>query len=164
MTEIEGRGGTTMVAWETVAEDFVPDGSLRDVFVSGTDLSDWQRVVQYLLGSGLALRLTLNDEPADLTADGVEELFAAQEEASVLLTIDIAGMQLNCHFFWPADIEFDLDPKEVTETNFAALLEFMRSVGSRLEKDVVLAPENMPHHPFLVYSAERAAFDFVPSG
>ena len=152
------------MTWEAVAEYFEPDGSLLDVAVFDTDLSDWRRLVQYLLASGLDLRLTVDDEPRELADEGVEGLLHASEESSVLLSLYIAGMQFNCHFLGSDEIEFDIDPKEVTETNFASLLEFMRSVASHLERDVVLGGENMAHYPFLVYSVERAAFDLVRGG
>ena len=160
-----------MVTWEIVAADFVPDGSLRDLYVLRTDVSDWQRFMDYLLASDLRLNLTVDDESSDLPMDKVDALFAAKERATVLLRIGIGEIRLYCHFFGTDDIELDLDPKEITEANLPTLLHFMRSVGRRLAKDFVVTGENMPHCPFLIPGygaqggkAEDVKHGFLPDG
>lgn len=63
--------------------------------------------------------------------------------------MDLGGLQLNCRYFNPGEIEFDLDPKQFNETRFNALQDFLASVGRRLKRDVLLTPENRSHDPIV---------------
>jgi len=76
--------------------------------------------------------------------ESVEQIFARREEIASLLSVDVGGTILCCHFFWQEDIEFDIDPREVDEQRKAeGLFDFMAQVGRLLGKDVILTPENM---------------------
>jgi len=62
-------------------------------------------------------------------------------------------VRVNCHFFGPGQIEFDIDPREITDpAAFTLLLNFMVDVGAAVEKEVRLTPENAPDHVLLRYN------------
>lgn len=52
---------------------------------------------------------------------------------------------MNCHFFAVEQIEFDLDPAEVSDpSRLEGLFAFMKGLASAVGKDVLLTPENVP--------------------
>jgi hypothetical protein len=62
-------------------------------------------------------------------------------------------VQVNCHFFGPGQIEFDIDPREIRDpAAFTLLLKFMADVGAAVEKEVRLTPENAPDCVLLRYN------------
>ena len=73
--------------------------------------------------------------PADLS-----EVFDSRDG---LLSVNLDGMVLNCHFFGADEIEFDLDPCEVASADKArALIGFMEILGTATRKPVILTHEN----------------------
>lgn len=71
-----------------------------------------------------------------------------------LLSLDISGVLLNCHFFTQTQIEFDLDPAEVRSADqLVKLFEFMQAVAGTLGKDVLMTPENEEQYP--IFGAAR---------
>src|SRR6478735_1221008 len=98
--------------WQQIAPDFEPDGSLRDIYVFGTDLSDWQRVLDVLRTWEPAPNLTIGGQPANMP-DNAEDIFAEARQQGALLSLKVSDAHVNCHFFGHDEIEFDLDPREV---------------------------------------------------
>lgn len=148
-----------MLDWTTLQLLFAWDGSWRDLYVLDTDIRDWQ---------GLIDRLRLRDTHLTFSLDGVQQplpsdlqaVFAAREQASPLLSIFLDHVQINCHFFDPSQIEFDIDPREITDAAaFRHLLNFMDVVGSILHKEVRLTPENAPDIVLLRYNPATAQIE-----
>jgi hypothetical protein len=82
-----------------------------------------------------------------------------------MLTFDVGGVHINCHFFGHEELEFDLDPREVKDArSLAEVLGFMRQVGVALELPVRLTPENTRERPFLEYSPGEDRFTHTPVG
>jgi hypothetical protein len=127
------------------------DGSWRDIYVLGTSVADWDAVLGLVRAGRLgSATYTLDTEPAS-GPESAAAAFAVREEASPMLSLDVEGLILNCHFFCDDVIEFDLNPAELSESNFAALMGWMRLIGSTLRRDVLLTEENAPQLPLLVY-------------
>lgn len=148
--------------WQRVAEDFEPDGSLRDIYVLETSLDAWQSVIDTLRQRWSSLTFTLNGEPATLP-QRVEAIFDARREQAALLSLMVGGAQLVCHFFVEDEIEFDIDPREITgPAQLEALIEFMALLGRITAKTVVLTHENSPEAVILRYSAESDEVTWVP--
>jgi hypothetical protein len=85
--------------------------------------------------------------------ESVAEAFSVRGTASPLLTIVVDVAHLHGHFFSPDEIEFDLDPREVTGLGQAkALADFMRLLGEITAKTVILTAENSQEHVLARYS------------
>ena len=134
--------------WSIYKTEFSPDGSLRDICVFGTDINDWAKAAGIIASQryGLEFRqkFTGRHFPEDL-----QGLFpSSANEEFTLLSVDISGVLLNCHFFTQEQIEFDLDPAEVKSAEqLAKLFEFMYAVAGAVGKDVLMTPENEEQHP-----------------
>lgn len=130
------------LTWEAVRTEFAFDGSWRDVYVLGADMTAWQQMLNWLRASGYNLSYFRNGQPATLPAQA-KDAFPLEGERDRLLSVRFCGVVANCHFFTPEEIEFDIDPREVVgQTELDGLFGFMSSLAETVGRDVILCPEN----------------------
>lgn len=136
--------------WSDCRGYFQWDGSLRDIYVLGANLADWQVLFEYVQEQGLPFTSPLGSRHASLP-DDVGELFGRGPESErTSLSIHLHGMILNTHFFVADEIELDLDPREVKGAReFAHLLGFLRDLARLVGKQVCLTPENLENLPYI---------------
>jgi hypothetical protein len=129
------------MTWSQAAEDFQPDGSLRDLYVRKVSVEDWESTYRWLIAT----------YPNVFTRDGIQidpppsVGFIWQDRAVAFnrLTLDVGGLGVNCYFFQSDDLELDLRPEEVvSEERFAALTALMEGLGRLVDKNVVLTYQN----------------------
>lgn len=126
--------------WERVKRDFEWDGAWRDIYVLETSKDDWQRVLDVLRQWTPIPVFKQNGTIAPFPEQAADAL---ADPDGGLLSIDVAGMLFNCHFFGADEIEFDLDPREVTGPERAeAVGRFMGVLGDATGKPVILTYEN----------------------
>jgi hypothetical protein len=141
-----------MLDWTTLQSLFTWDGSYRDLYIFATDIHDWQRLIDGLRTRDMQLTFSLDGVVQPLPPS-LQAVFAAREYASPFLSIVLDHIQINCHFFGAGQIEFDIDPREITDTvALSNLLTFMDAVGSILQKEVRLTPENLADVVLLRYN------------
>jgi hypothetical protein len=145
------------VAWEA----FKPDGSMLDLYVPSTSLDDWHRLISFV-------RRTYRTEyVVDLVPrkfpDDLESVFADHERASPLLKIFLNGVQINCQFYMPEDIELYFDPGEVTtEERALSVLRFLKEMGDVLDQTVLMTLESHPDKVVYRYEPRTEAPVYVP--
>ena len=139
------------MAWKDVASEFVWDGAWRDIYVVGTTIADWQRVLDLLSDrTPDALAFYVDGEKLS-SAPSAEVIFARRQETSTLLQVTAGDVHLNCHFFCEEEIEFDLDPRELRgEEDLQAVLTFMRSITEGAGKPAILTHENSQEAVILI--------------
>jgi hypothetical protein len=146
-----------MISWETCKNDFRPDGSLRDIYVSPASIKDWQMVFEYLrkqpnveyLVDGISLPLP----------ERVEQAFSARPSGSPMLRIKVGPMLIVFHFFHEQEIECDFVPNDITsQKDLDILLSFVRKIGFFTGREVVITPENCLDAPFITYSPKSDLF------
>jgi hypothetical protein len=146
-----------MILWQNITTEFVRDGSLRDIYVTPACLEDWRRFYLLLIsfpGNDFSINGVTTTAPA-----AVDEIFDLQLFSQALLCVRVETLVINIHFFTTEEIEADFDPAEVaSETEFAALLGFVRRVGDAVQKPILVTPENLPTHPFITYSPATGEF------
>ena len=152
-----------IVDWDRIAADLTMDeGALLDILILDTSLEDWQRVLDAVRDWTPAPALTLGGEPMDLP-ERVEEIFrrSQDQDESALLSLVVGGGAFNCHFFWEGEIEFDLDPKEVTEpAHLDALISFMSLLGDTTGKPVLLTVASSPDGVMFRYSPDTRKLEW----
>ena len=148
--------GSERLDWAKCKDAFFDDdGSLRDIYVFDTGIDDWNKMLQLLKRKLYVVTFFLDGEVSTLPAEA-ESIFALKSDYACLLSVDLSGLLLNCHFFCLDQIEFDIAPSEVTEeAKFEGLICFMNDLSNELRKMVVLTPENV---------AEVVLFRAVPGG
>ena len=83
------------------------------------------------------------------------------EERTIKVRFSALSPALNCSFYAEDEIEFDLDPRDVSsEDEFLRVMDFMRLIGKRLAKDVLLTEENA--HDFVLIQYRHEHDDIVP--
>lgn len=150
--------------WSVFESEFYRDGSLRDIYVLNTHLQDWATAVKFVAGR-YAFHLS-GAWQGTLFPPGIEPLFPTGPESQLTaLSFDVGGVRLNCHFFAVDEIEFDLDPAEVSDpSRLDGLLAFMKGLSNAVGKDVLLTPENM--RDFAIFRCRPGAeyIEHVPLG
>jgi hypothetical protein len=130
--------------WNDIKWIFETDGygSLRDMYVQEVSLSDWERLID-ILNSKYSAGID-KDYAIQYLADESGEMEARSA------TIELTGLSLNCHFFLPDQIEFDIDPKEVKSIEAYHYIEgFMEVISKVLDNQVTLTGESSPEYPLV---------------
>ncbi len=146
--------------WNECADAFHQDGSLRDIYVLGTTEQDWDKFLSFLATSPYKTEYTCDGESAVLL-DRAAVVFSDREHVHSL-SIQVDGVSILCHFFVPEEIEFDVDPREVTsQQHLDAILKFISNVGGVLQRDVILTEENGPEHVWFRYSSHNGEMQYI---
>ena len=143
----------TLRNWNIIEWIFEKDGALRDIYVQNSTISDWEKVVD-LLNSEYKLTFGVyEDNLTDKIDFGyVKTMFADEtgELETKSATIDLSGIVVKCFFFLENQIEFDINPTEIkTQSDFNKITDFMKSISSKLEKQITLCGENQPEFPLI---------------
>jgi len=132
------------LAWDAVCDEFVFDGSWRDIYLFRTEIADWQRMLDALREAGYSMAYFRDGQSTELPHDA-SQAFPLPEQCDRHLSVRFADVQANCHFFTVEEIEFDIDPREVKgQRQLDALFAFMRRLAEAVSKEAVLTPENSP--------------------
>lgn len=142
-----------MNSFADLASDFQPDGSLRDIYVLGTNDPAWRKFLSELKTS--AFRFEVRGFFGEMAALPNSYHEAVDDEGRrFLLKIKLPGATLNCHFFTIAEVELDLDPAEISQTTFNEVVGFMRWLSLVVTRDVILTHENQPDRIILRVSSK----------
>jgi hypothetical protein len=154
--------------WQDYQTEFDFDGSWRDIYVFDTSIHNWQTVIDFLRSSSYEISYTFNSDELELPSR-VEDIFESwnisRNISSVCLSVSVASVILNCHFFSQEQIEFDIDPREIkSELHAKAVFEFMRQVGQLLDKEVILTHENEEDNPIFKVVPKAEQIQYFPHG
>ena len=128
------------------------DGTLRDLYLYNVSLEDWDRMIE------LVKEFYYLKSDHDVIPDSIKDIISIVDKEGfnlqILLNEDVSA---NCHFFISENetspMEFDLDPRELQSiSGIKNVLQFMRHLGDRFERDVFLTEENCKDMVLLSYS------------
>lgn len=149
------------IAFDTVRTEFTDDGSWRDIYVLNTTSLDWYRALEAIQRSGLDTHFLIVGDVRALPSDG-RAAFPEPGFRDQFLEVRTGGVSLNCHFFGPEEIEFDLDPRQVqAQDALDAIVGFMALLAAACAKPVVLTPENLPTSPIIRVLPDSSA-EYIP--
>ena len=139
--------------WNNIEWIFEKDGALRDIYVQNSTITDWEEVVE-LLNSEYKLTFGVYEENLTdkIDFEFVKTMFADEtgELETKSATIDLNGIVVKCYFFLENQIELDINPTEIkTELEFNKITDFMKSISSKLKKQITLCGENQPEFPLI---------------
>lgn len=139
--------------WKDIEWIFEKDGALRDIYVQNATISDWEKVVD-LLNSEYKLTYGIyeNDLTDQIDFEYVKTIFVDEtgEMEIKSATIDLSGIVVKCYFVLENQIEFDINPTEIkTKSEFYKIIDFMKSISSKLEKQITLCSEGQPEFPLI---------------
>lgn len=138
---------------ELLNEIIKDDGSYRDIYIHQIDLGDWEKLLLLTTQSGWKVKFLKDNEEADLKHFSAEKIFQMKKDVCFLLSINLEGIIINCHFFDENEIELDFTPSQIhTLDQTHAIFEFIRILSKFFNKNVFLAPENFIESPYLSIS------------
>ena len=140
--------------WNDIKWIFEPDGSLVDIYIQEVSIGDWEKLID-LLNSNYSVRFGISGEernPNQIDKEYVIKYLIDEsgELESKSVSIDFDHIRMNCHFFLPDQIEFDIDPKEINSIeDYEKIENFIVVVSKTLENQVTLTGENSPQFPLV---------------
>ncbi|MFF3024832.1 hypothetical protein ACFVRR_19620 [Gottfriedia sp. NPDC057948] len=142
---------------EVLDKVFFVDGSLRDIYVLDVNLDDWQKLIDWLRLSDWAIQFYIDGQENTNKITNVSKIFDEKKKKSVLMSININGVLINCHFFVEDEIEFDINPKEIIGlSEVSSVFEFMSKLSNVLGKEIILTEENFLEHPLVTVKSDGA--------
>ena len=131
-----------MEQWNNLKSHFTQDGSLRDIIVAANDHSAWQLLIVGLKSAEFTYVFT-HGGAARALPDSIEEIWHLKQSEPTLLALKVGNILIHCHFFNSEEIEFDIDPKDITsKSDFDTLLRFLSWLNRTTRSDVLITHEN----------------------
>lgn len=144
--------------------EFEFDGSWRDIYVPDTDIQDWQKLIDFVHSGFYPYSCWIGGEEDNLQLRA-DAIFKAKSELTQFIQVQTGAVVLNCHFFTPDEIEFDLDPREIqSQVELNQVLQFMREIGRITNREVILTPENLKDFPIFKISSGSEDLQYIPFG
>ena len=138
------------ITTEIVEQVFFIDGSLRDIYIIEANLNDWQTFLNWLESTEYDVDLFIDGEEVPFENCKASRLFEVKKRHMPLLSIGFKGVLINCHFFSEAEMEFDIDPKQIKGiVEAGVVIEFMKKLSSIVCKESILTMENSPEYPLV---------------
>ena len=146
-----------MLDWEKCKNVFQPDGSLRDICITPATINDWRSLYPFLCSCPTVEYFV--DGIAQTPPSTTEKVFSTRSTASPMLRLKIGSTLFVFHFFSKDEIECDFMPQEITsQSDLNSLLGFIRQLGDKVGKPVLLTPENLHESPLISYFPENGTF------
>jgi hypothetical protein len=146
------------MVWQQIHERiYYPDGSLRDIYVLGTNEGDWRNWVDFVNATHSVRWKNANDETVtQIDFNQVLDRWRGYSQEVSHAAIMVGRVVMNVHLFCESEIEHDLSPKEITsEEDHNNIVAYLQSLSQHLGKKVILTPENMPDYPLLVVEKDK---------
>lgn len=144
--------------WENCRSEFESEadaGALVDLIVPGTGAAEWELFWSALRSAPFGFRMYRDGEEIPLP-DSASWALAEIQVASVMVSIAVHSITVNCHFFG-GDLELDVAPREITnEAAYGAVLEVMRHIAHSLQMPMLATPEGA--------GVKRAFLKVLPDG
>jgi hypothetical protein len=141
----------TDLLWEEVKDlfDAEANGVLPDVCVPNTSIEDWQAVFDLVRSKGWRYEYSVDGVALRLPA--AELTLALRDEASPRLNVwPHPDVLVIFRPYAEETVDFDVDLRHLQgQERWDALCGFLRAVGRRLGKPVVMTPEGEPERPVL---------------
>ncbi|MFI6014846.1 hypothetical protein ACIBAG_39780 [Streptomyces sp. NPDC051243] len=143
--------------WDDVSCFFEPDsmGSLPDVRVPGVSVEDWQAVLDLVAEKGWKCRYSEGE--VVLPVPRAQQVVArpADAECPNLRVWPTADVLAIFRFSAGDEIDFDVDLRELQgQERLDVFCGFLREIGRRLGKPVLMYPEGGHGHPVLGFDVE----------
>jgi hypothetical protein len=138
--------------WDDVKCFFDPDamGTLPDVRVPAASVQDWQTVLDLVRASGWHYVYSVGESVTPLPTAEAALSRTAEAEIPTLRVWPDAEMLAIFRFYEPGEIDFDIDLRELQgQERLDVFCDFLKTIGRRLAKPVLMDPEGDHGHPVL---------------
>ncbi|OUD00608.1 hypothetical protein [Streptomyces swartbergensis] len=143
--------------WDDVSCFFDPDlmGTLPDVRVPNTSVEDWQAVLDLVVEKGWKYRYSEGETVLPLPRAESVLSRSADAECPNLRVWPTADVLAIFRFDAADEVDFDVDLRELQgQERLDVFCGFLREIGRRLGKPVLMDPEGDCGHPVLGFDIE----------
>ncbi len=127
---------------------YVWDRGWLDIYIHATSANDWEKWTQYVNQNFKIDWYNGKTERDETNIDFsvIQEYWDGNHDLCSTAKVYIDdNIQVNAHFFDDAEIENDIDPREFKSIDdHNKLIEFLKGLSKKLEKEVTVTPENCP--------------------
>jgi hypothetical protein len=137
------------------------DGSWRDIYVHGTNMTDWKKWTDYVNANYKVdwFNGKTNKNEARIDFSVIEEYWNGNHDFCSTAKVLMDTIQINAHFFVDKKLENDIDPREFNSIDdHNKLLKFMTDLSILLDKQVILTPENDPETILIKVDRNKTEF------
>ncbi|EPD55720.1 hypothetical protein [Streptomyces sp. HGB0020] len=143
--------------WDDVKCFFDPDlmGSLPDLRVPGVSVEDWQAVLDLVAERGWQCQYSEGETVLPVPRAEIVLSRPADAECPNLRVWPTADVLVIFRFHADDEVDFDVDVRELQgQERLDVFCGFLREIGRRLGKRVLMEPEGARGHPVLGFDAE----------
>ncbi|WP_260634880.1 hypothetical protein [Streptomyces angustmyceticus] len=143
--------------WDDVKGFFDPGlmGSLPDVRVPNASVADWQAVLDLVAERGWRCRYSEGERVLPVPRADVVLSRPAEAECPVLRVWPAADVLAIFRFHAADEVDFDVDLRELQgQERLDVFCGFLREIGRRLGKPVLMDPEGDSGRPVLGFDVE----------
>ena len=135
-------------------------GTLRDIYVLETNVDDWRSWVDFVNTTCIVRwKNAAGEIMPQIDFNQILDCWHSQEISHAVIMV--GQVSLHVHFFCESEIEHDLQPEEVTsEEDHNSIVSYMQSMSQRLDRKVILTPENGQNFPLII--VENNEIHIVP--
>ncbi|MEA2497034.1 MAG: hypothetical protein QOJ29_4945 [Thermoleophilaceae bacterium] len=153
-TLVRHHAFVSQVLWADVKDQFdLDDGSLKDLYVFGTNAMDWQTLIDLIRSRGWRYDYTEDNVSVRLPSSVAAIFLNRQHRATRLAFWPADSLRVHAHFFDVERIELDLDPHDIQgQPALDQVCQLLRALGRALTRDAVLTWENSPQATIIAYS------------
>jgi len=123
------------------------NGGWLDIYVHGATAKDWEEWTHFV-NQNFRIEWYNGKTEADeskIDFEVIQEYWNGNHDLCSIAKIFIGNIQINAHFFDDTEIENDIDPREFKSVeDHNKLIEFLKGLSHKLEKEVTVTPENCP--------------------
>lgn len=151
------HGGVADLLWDDVSCFFDPDlmGSLPDVRVPDASVKDWQAVLDLVSERGWTCQYSEGEMVLPVPRAEAVLSRPADAECPDLRVWPIADVLAIFRFHADDEVDFDIDLRELQgQERLDVFCGFLREIGRRLGKPVLMDPEGDYGHPVLGFDVE----------
>ncbi|WP_225631090.1 hypothetical protein [Streptomyces solaniscabiei] len=147
----------TDLVWDDVKYVFDPDliGSLPDVRVPDASVEDWQAVLELVAEKGWKCQYSEGERVLPVPRAEAVLSRSADVECPDLRVWPTADVLAIFRFHAANEVDFDVDLRELQgQARLDVFCGFLREIGRRLGKPVLMDPEGDSGHPVLGFDVE----------
>ena len=139
--EVEAQAGMT-TPFKDIRKALTPDGSLRDIYIHDVTEEDWAQFITLAPQLTDGASFSWGDKAVDLPPS-FPEIAKMQKTDPTILSLDVGGGNIACHFFMASEIELDFDPRDYQDQEkWESLYAFVEALADALGKKAIITHEN----------------------
>ena len=137
---------------------FYWDGSWRDIYVLNINIQGWESLYSCFV-KNYSTKFTIGGDVVVLLPKTAKDAFDLRENKTLCLCVMVGDIDVCIHFFNEDDFEADIDPRQIkNQDDIIKLLDFIRHIGTLLNKNVILTDENVQSEVLLTYDHAKKDF------